>query len=78
MQTNCQQWQEVKEHANQKNPWFVPEFIDMASKNIRSAFLQKEKLADWTIKYNVPKENIKPVTVGIVMAGNLFAYNLLT
>lgn len=71
MQTNCQQWQEVKEQANQKNPWFVPEFIDMATKNISSAFLQQEKLYDWTRKYNVSEENTNPVVVGIVMAGNI-------
>ncbi|MCW3110818.1 MAG: acyl-CoA reductase [Segetibacter sp.] len=71
MQRNCHEWQQVKEEAKRKNPWFVPEFIEMAAANISSAFLQKGKLENWVKEYNVPSENVKPVTVGIVMAGNI-------
>lgn len=71
MQRNCHEWQQFKEQANRKNPWFVPEFIEMAAENISIAFLQKDKLENWVTNYNVPVENVSPVTVGIVMAGNI-------
>ncbi len=71
MQRNCHQWQQVKEQAKQKNPWFVPEFIEMAASNISSAFLQKDKLENWVEEYKVPSENTTPASVGIVMAGNI-------
>lgn len=71
MQRNCQEWQQVKEQANRKNPWFIPEFIEMASANIIDAFLQKDKLERWLREYDVPNVNSKPFSVGIVMAGNI-------
>jgi hypothetical protein len=71
VQRNDDEWQHVKEQANRKNPWFVPEFIEMATNNIGNAFLQKDKLDNWVKDYRVPAENNQPVTVGIVMAGNI-------
>lgn len=50
MQSNCHEWQHVKEQANRKNPWFVPEFIEMAVTNISNAFLEKAKLESWVRK----------------------------
>ncbi len=71
MQNNGQEWIAVKEQANRANPWFAPEFIDMASRNISTAFLQKDKLEEWVREYQVAEVNNKPVTVGLVMAGNI-------
>ncbi len=71
MQNNSHDWVAVKQQANRANPWFVPEFIEMASANIVSAYLQKDKLEDWVRRYNVPAENTNPLGVGIVMAGNI-------
>ena len=71
MQRNTLEWQQVKEQASRKNPWFVPEFIEMSADNIRKEFLQKDKLAQWVKEYNVADKTTKPVTVGIVMAGNI-------
>jgi len=71
MQNNGQEWMAVKEQANRANPWFMPEFIEMASDNIVSSFLQKDKLENWVREYKVPEENTNPGTVGIVMAGNI-------
>ncbi len=68
---NSTEWQSIKEDANRANPWFVPEFIEMAALNIVNEFLQKEKLENWTTEYKVPNENSKPIRVGVVMAGNL-------
>jgi hypothetical protein len=71
IQKNSEEWQAIKEKARRANPWFVPEFIEMASNNISENFLQKEKLEDWVKQYNIPTENLRPVTVGVVMAGNI-------
>jgi hypothetical protein len=68
---NNEDWQLTKQQANRKNPWFIPEFIEMASDNIRDCFLQHDKLEKWVKTYGIPGENVKPVTVGIVMAGNI-------
>ncbi|HUR66405.1 MAG TPA: acyl-CoA reductase [Chitinophagaceae bacterium] len=64
-------WQEVKEKASVENGWFIPEFIEIATKNIATTFLQKDKLQAWTANYQLQTTNHKAVTVGIVMAGNI-------
>ncbi len=71
MQNNDHDWQLVKQQATSANPWFVPEFIEMASQNICNEFLQQQKLEDWVKQYNVTEENANAVTVGLVMAGNM-------
>lgn len=71
MQNNSHQWIAEKEKANRANSWFVPEFIEMASCNIVSSFLQKNKLENWVKEYKADEENVKPKTVGVVMAGNI-------
>src|SRR5919112_5975885 len=71
MQNNGHEWAAVKQQANRANPWFVPEFIETASENIVSSYLQKDKLENWVRPYNVPIENSAPRKVGIVMAGNI-------
>lgn len=64
------EWQETKQKAFQKNPWFTPEFISHATDNIVQHFLQKELLEQWSAFYHLD-DNIKPKNVGIVMAGNI-------
>jgi hypothetical protein len=71
MQANPPEWQEAKEQANRKNPWFVPEFIEMSTSNIANTFLQQDKLEKWTEAYKIPQINANSLTVGIVMAGNI-------
>lgn len=71
IQNNSRDWQDVKESAYRANPWFIPQFIDMASANIAEQFLQKDKLENWATRYNIPATNPKPMTVGLVMAGNI-------
>ena len=63
------EWQEVKQEASLKNPWFTPRFIDMATENIAIHFLTKQKLVDWTSSYKIEPANSKKI--GIVMAGNI-------
>ncbi|OQP55811.1 acyl-CoA reductase [Niastella yeongjuensis] len=64
-------WQAAKQKANFQNSWFTPEFIDLATRNIALAFLQKDKLTGWAQQYNLPTENTAPKNVGIIMAGNI-------
>lgn len=71
LQNNSSEWQLVKERAARANPWFAPEFIEMAVTNIAAQFLQKDRLEHWTAQYDISVVNSKPVTVGVVMAGNL-------
>lgn len=65
-------WQEIKEKAFLQNAWFLPEFIDLAVKNITERFLKKDILQNWIAQYQGIKENNeKPKWIGLVMAGNL-------
>lgn len=62
-------WSDAKHRASLSNPWFIPQFIDLAARNIAEQFLTSEKLAHWTSLYDL--EKIQPKKVGIVMAGNI-------
>ena len=68
---NGSDWRQAKERAGHENPWFTPEFVELATKNIAHEFLQKRKLIDWTAHYKIPDLQQNPKTVGVVMAGNL-------
>jgi len=67
--SNTTDWQKAKHKASLINPWFTPEFIDIAAENIVNNFLQKQKLESWTSLYKIG--NTDPKTIGIVMAGNI-------
>jgi hypothetical protein len=58
------------ETQHQKNPWFTPENIKMAVRAIADE-LTTENLTRWTNLYPALNQYIKPVTVGVVMAGNI-------
>ncbi len=70
LKKNDPEWQDVKERAFQKNPWFTPAFIDIAILNITEQFLQKDLLEKWASHYHLD-DNISDKNVGIVMAGNI-------
>ena len=70
LKKNDAEWQEVKEKAFQKNPWFTHDFIDIATSNIVEQYLQKDALEKWVAHYHLD-DNISPKNVGIVMAGNI-------
>jgi hypothetical protein len=63
------EWLETKQEASLVNPWFTPEFIDIAGGNIAKHFLDKQKLENWTSSYKI--ETTAPKKIGIVMAGNI-------
>jgi hypothetical protein len=64
-------WQEAKTKAGRENGWFIPEFIDSAVSGIAHSFLQKDILKKWVAAYQLPADNPRPKSVGIVMAGNI-------
>jgi len=71
MMENGTEWKAVKEKASHENPWFIPEFVELATTSIAREFLQKDKLNAWVNSYSLPSSNEQPKTVGIVMAGNI-------
>jgi hypothetical protein len=71
IQGNDQEWANIKQRASQENNWFIPEFIDLAVKNIASVFLQPAQLNKLVEAYSIPDENRSPKMIGIVMAGNI-------
>ena len=68
---NDESWVEAKEKAFRHNGWFIPEFTDLACRNIAYTFLAKPALESWVKQYNIPDENPSPKRIGIVMAGNI-------
>jgi hypothetical protein len=64
-------WKEVKQKASSQNAWFIPEFIDLAVKNIAENFLRKEMLEDWAERYHPARSREHSKNIGIVMAGNI-------
>jgi hypothetical protein len=63
------EWLEAKQRASLINPWFTPEFIDIAAGNLAKHFLDTQKLENWTSSYKI--ETLDPKKIGIVMAGNI-------
>lgn len=71
-----EKWAEAKERAGRENGWFIPEFVAKASDTIALSFLQKNVLEKWTTAYQLQtppytNEGFKPLTIGLVMAGNI-------
>src|SRR5687768_17597970 len=64
-------WQEAKQKAYGENNWFIPEFVNLAIKNVVENYLQKDILNAFTQAYQLPQENANSKKVGIVMAGNI-------
>ncbi|MBC8032789.1 MAG: acyl-CoA reductase [Chitinophagaceae bacterium] len=71
MSGNEQSWTEAKMNAGTANGWFIPQFVNLAGENIVHSFLQPAALQSFADKYKLQEENNHPVTVGVVMAGNI-------
>ncbi len=69
--SGSEEWKNVKEKASHENGWFIPEFIDIAIKNIAVNFLSVSALNDFHNHYKIPDKNKTPKKVGLVMAGNI-------
>jgi hypothetical protein len=63
-------WQAAKVKAQQKNNWFVTDFIEQAANNLVQQFLQPAQLEQWASHYHLD-DNISTKKIGIVMAGNI-------
>ncbi|HTN35928.1 MAG TPA: hypothetical protein VL053_02580 [Arachidicoccus sp.] len=68
---NNEAWKAVKERSYRENPWFIPEFIEIATENIALEFLNEQLLTNWVDHYQVPENNSAPKKVGVIMAGNI-------
>ena len=69
--SNGDEWKAVKEKASYENGWFIPSFTDLAGDHNAREYLDKQKLANWTVAYPFPDINPRPRRIGIVMAGNI-------
>ncbi len=54
--------------ASNENPWFTEASLELSWNGILN-FLDKEKLTNWTSRYEIPDHRSK--AVGLVMAGNI-------
>ncbi|HEY2722672.1 MAG TPA: acyl-CoA reductase [Chitinophagaceae bacterium] len=68
---NDTSWKQVKEKASSENGWFIPEFVELALKNIAHNFLEEQYLSKWAAQYGLVEEYNNPKTVGLVTAGNI-------
>jgi hypothetical protein len=68
---NGDELQSIKYKAGAQNPWFTPEFVDLALKNISENFLKRDQLEAWIERYSLVNGPSQKKNVGIVMAGNL-------
>src|SRR5580704_6388343 len=71
MQYGDTNWESAKTKTFHHNPWFIPEFIELAIQNSVDQYLQRDLLEKWVSGYNFPAQNNKTENVGIVMAGNI-------
>ncbi|MBX2940384.1 MAG: acyl-CoA reductase [Ferruginibacter sp.] len=70
LQDDTPEWLEAQSRAFYHNPWFVPEFTQLAAQSISQQFLSEEALRHWIGHYHI-NNSISPRMVGIVMAGNI-------
>ena len=70
LRTEDPAWQAAQHQAHLENAWFTPEFIRLAVRGI-GEFLQKDKLEQWILPYGLAEEDRHPLTIGLVMAGNI-------
>lgn len=65
------EWQAIGERAERENPWFIPAFVQSATKAIAHNYLDEAALHQWVKNYRLADNNTKPQKVGLVMAGNI-------
>ncbi|MBC7552876.1 MAG: acyl-CoA reductase [Taibaiella sp.] len=68
LELNDEPWLRAQERALQANAWFTKDHVTLAINSIINSFLKADKLRQWVAGYSLPE---KPVTVGVVMAGNI-------
>ena len=63
-------WKNAITRAGEQNGWFIPAFVDQATRHIARQYLDANLVHEWVGHYHID-DNISPRKVGIVMAGNL-------
>jgi Acyl-CoA reductase (LuxC) len=71
MLSSAPAWEQAKSQAFSENPWFIPQFLQIAVNHIASEFLDINKLEAWTKAYALPPVNPNARNIGLVMAGNI-------
>lgn len=64
-------WLEAKDRAFRSNPWFIPEFIELATRQIATAYLDTSNLQTWSKQASLPEAPVHPARIGLALAGNL-------
>src|ERR1700712_1619941 len=64
-------WLSARERSHSANPWFIPEFTELAVSQIREKFLSARLLSEWVKPYDFTDTSAPVRNVGIVMAGNI-------
>ncbi len=70
LKQNDTTWQEVKQYATAKNPWFTESFINLAVDSIVENYLEINSLHAWISHYQL-NDLLEVKNIGIVMAGNI-------
>ncbi len=64
-------WLAAKERASRENNWFIPEFTEMATRQMAIQYLDRSVLESLAQHYALPARPERKKTVGVVMAGNI-------
>jgi len=64
-------WKTALEMASRTNPWFIEPFLHHAVRQVRERYLSVDALNDWAAGYGIPETLSVPVSVGLVLAGNI-------
>jgi hypothetical protein len=60
MQSDDKSWMAAKTRTFHHNAWFVPDFIELAVRQITEQFLQRELLENWVKDYQMPGREPSP------------------
>jgi hypothetical protein len=72
LSTDSEDLKEAIALAHRNNAWFTPEFVSLSLNNICKYLLEENDLIAWVAHYpKIAQDQVKPITVGIVMAGNI-------
>ena len=64
-------WREACGRASEANAWFLPEFVETASHQVATRYLDAGLLTHFAEEHRLTDEPGHPLTVGLVMAGNI-------
>lgn len=72
LEQNVNEWKATVELAERQNAWFTQSFIHSTISQICESYLQENELVAFaSFFHNTSQSELKPITVGIIMAGNI-------